>query len=123
MVKPMSGVRSRSRWETSGDGWMANFCMRLVKNRKSSILASDSPTHIWRPGEMDMVEDYKIYEHKNLSHNLDKDKSCPCVISPTLECTSSEPHGLFLSPGNTKLTTHATYLMSSQEGDGQLNKH
>ena len=56
VVKLMSGVRSRSRWETPGCGWKVNFCMRVVKKRKSSILANDSPAHIWQSGEMDVVE-------------------------------------------------------------------
>lgn len=66
-----------------------NFCMRLVKNRKSSILASDSPAHIRGPGEMDVVEGYEMREHGKLKHDLDKEKSCPHVISPTSECVNS----------------------------------
>lgn len=86
--QPMSGVRSRSRWETPGGGWKVNFCMRLVKNKKSSILASDSPAHIRRPGVMDMMDGYKMCEQKNLKRNLDKDESCPHGISPILECVN-----------------------------------
>lgn len=100
MMKPMSEVSSRFRWETPG-GWLeANFCMRLVKKRKSSILASDLPAHIQWPGQMDMEDDYKTYQHKNLKNNLNKEENHPHVISPIVECASrsptSEPHGLCL---------------------------
>lgn len=84
----MSAVRSRSRWETPGGGWKMNFCMMLVKKRKSSILASASPTHIRGPGQMDMEEGCKTLQHKNLKNCLDKEKNCPHVISPIVECVS-----------------------------------
>lgn len=66
------GSDGRPQW---GD-WKANFCMRLVKKRKSSILACDSPAHIQWPGQMDMEDDYKTYQHKNLVRTHGKVTSC-----------------------------------------------
>lgn len=40
------GLRPGPDGRPQGGGWKVNFCMRLVKKRKSSILASDSPAHI-----------------------------------------------------------------------------
>jgi len=41
--------RSRSEEEIPGGGWKVNLCRRLVKKRKSSILARVSPAQILRP--------------------------------------------------------------------------
>lgn len=49
-LNEMAGLRSRSELETPGGGWKLNLCRRLVKKRKSSILARVSPAQILRPG-------------------------------------------------------------------------
>lgn len=50
ILNETAGLRSRSDLETPGGSWKLNLCMRLVKKRKSSILARVSPAQILRPG-------------------------------------------------------------------------
>lgn len=50
ILNEMAGLRSTSELETPGGGWKLNLCRRLVKKRKSSILARVSPAQILRPG-------------------------------------------------------------------------
>lgn len=50
ILNEMAGLRSRSELETPGGGRKLNLCRRLVKKRKSSILARVSPAQILRPG-------------------------------------------------------------------------
>ena len=40
-------------------GWKVNYCRRLMKNSKSSILASDSPAHIGDLERWMVVKGYK----------------------------------------------------------------
>lgn len=50
ILNEMAGLRSRSELETPGGGRKLNLCRRLVKKRKSSILARVSPAQILLPG-------------------------------------------------------------------------
>lgn len=96
MMKPMSEVSSRFRWETP-EGWLESELLHEACEEKEKLypgqwLTSTHPV-TWR-----MIN--KTYQHKNLKNNLNKEENHPHVISPIVECVSrsptSEPHGLCL---------------------------
>ena len=60
-------------------GWMDGELLHEAGEEQEKLhLGSHSPTHIRTPGGMDMVEGYKIYEHKNLKQSGQRQKLSMC---------------------------------------------